>query len=242
MNGDDEGSGVESDSSFDDGVDESGDTDEGSGTPSGDTTVGLPDESKPLLSSEDILKRGRELALRGLPLQLSNLLDAIAQLRARATGSTAEIFPSIMGQLDTLRSQYGDASQALARRLGFAGGGQTVRAQQGMLGQATKQVAGLIGQSQQASFANLIRTLGGLQPALSGAARPPSITTKSSPFDATNQGTGLAAILSTAKELQAYSANQPKTGVQPYSTLPAASEELLFGVNPGVQPAVDWPL
>ena len=155
-----------------------------------------------LLSSEDILKRGRELALLGVPLQVSNLFEALAQLRARASGSTAEIFPAIIGQLSQLREQYSGASQAIARRLGFAGGGQVKREQGKALAGAARQYGGLITGDQQTSFANLINTLSGLQPALSGGARFPRVSTQNRPIDFSAQGAGIASIVSAARRLQ----------------------------------------
>lgn len=128
-----------------------------------------------LISNEDVLSGGRALAESGVPLQVSNLLDAISQLRAQAAGSTAEIFPSIVGQLGQLRGQYAAQSQALSRRLGYAGGGQTQRAQSALLGQAAGQYGNLITGAQGAAFGNLINTLGSFQPLLSGAARPPNV-------------------------------------------------------------------
>ena len=211
-----------------------GSTGEGgfSGAPGGDNTGGL-------LSSEDILKRGRELALQGVPLQISNLFEALAQLRARAAGSTAEILPSIIGQLSQMRAQYSGASQAIARRLGFAGGGQTEREQGKALAGATRQYGGLITGQQQTSFAALIKQLSELQPSLSAAARPPSTSTSASestqegqPMNFGQWGQAIAAAVSTARQLQQFYASQsPPTGVQPHPELPAASEATLFGAG-----------
>lgn len=188
-----------------------------------------------LLSSEDMLARGRALGLASVPLQVSNLFDSLAQLRARASGSTAEIFPAIIGQLSQLRHQYSGASAAIAKRLGFAGGGQTTREQGKALGTATTQYGGLITGDQQTSFANLINTLSGLKPGLSGEARDPNVSTSSSfkPADLSMQGAGLASLATTAKSIvDFYKRPTPQTpGVQPYPNLPAASEEPLWGSN-----------
>lgn len=127
--------------------------------------------------SADMLRQGREVAQESLPLQISNALSTIQQLRARATGSTAELFPELRGQLGQLRAQYAGATQALSRRLGFAGGGQTTRDQGNLLSQATRQYGGMLAQRQQEGFAALTNTLSGFQPQLSGAARPASVST-----------------------------------------------------------------
>lgn len=165
----------------------------------------------PTISSEDVLTRGRALALEGVPLQVSNLFEALAQLRARATGSTAEIFPAIITQLSQLRSQYAGASQAIARRLGFAGGGQVEREQGKALATAAGQYGGLIAGSQEKSFAALINRLSALQPALSGVARPPSVSTKEVPQDFALQGAGIAGMISAARNIQNFynNRNQP---------------------------------
>ena len=210
--GDDSMSPSDSDASFgDDGVGGDGGSSDGGSDSGGGFGDGRGGNENPnaLLSSEDVLTRGRELALQGVPLQLSNLFEALAQLRARATGSTAEIFPAIIGQLSQLREQYSGASQAIARRLGFAGGGQVKREQGKALAGAARQYGGLIAGDQQASFANLINTLSGLQPALSGAARPPNVSTRDMPVDMSAQGAGIANMISAARRIeQFYNRNQ----------------------------------
>lgn len=160
------------------------------------------DTGNALISSEDVLTQGRKLVLQGVPLQVSSLYDALAKLRATAAGSTAEIFPQIIGQVSALRNQYSSASQAVARRLGYAGGGQTTRARQGLLANAGRQYGGLIEGQQQAGFANLVNALSAEQPALSGAARPPSTGVSTKPQDFSLQGAGLAGLISTAQALQ----------------------------------------
>ena len=162
----------------------------------------------PLLSSEEVLKRGRALALQGLPLQVSNLLATLGTLRARAAGSSAEILPQIIGQLSDLRSQYTGASQAIARRLGFAGGGQVEREQGRALGQATGQYGKLFTGTQSSALSNLLNTLSGLQPTLSGAARPPNISTREAAVDLSQYGTGIANIVNVARQIQDYNASQ----------------------------------
>lgn len=158
-----------------------------------------------LLSSEAILSRGRALAQQGVPLQIGSLFEALAQLRARAAGSTAEILPSIIGQLSQMRAQYAGATQAIARRLGFAGGGQTEREQGKVLAGAARQYGGLITGQQQTSYANLINQLSAIQPALSGAARPPNVRTQEGPQpDLALQGAGIASLISTARRIQDY--------------------------------------
>jgi len=159
------------------------------------------DDPTALLSSEDILTAGRALAVKGVPLQIGSLFDALNKLRARARGSTAEIFSDITPQLSALRGQYAGASSAIARRLGYAGGGQVKRAQQGELSKAARQYGSLITQGQQGGFTNLLNTLGGFQPALSGAARAPSVTTRNLPTDLRNVGTSLASFGSAARTL-----------------------------------------
>lgn len=165
----------------------------------------------PLLSSEEILQRGRDLALKGLPLQVSNLLATLGTLRARAAGSSAEILPQIIGQLSDLRSQYSGASQAIARRLGFAGGGQTEREQGRALGQATGQYGRLFTGAQSSALSNLLNTLSGLQPALSGAARPPSVSTREAPVDTSGYGAGFANIINTARRIQDFNRGGVRT-------------------------------
>jgi hypothetical protein len=184
-----------------------------------------PDEYGPQEQSTDILQRGRTLAQQTVPLQVSNLLDALGQLRARAAGSTAEIFPDIMGQLGQLRAQYSGASQALARRLGYAGGGQTERDQGRALAQATQQYGSLITQQQQAGFAQLLNTLGGLQPQLSGAARAPSVTTRT-PGDVEGgtinpalYGKALASLVGTGRQIYDYYAGPRADAANAASTI-----------------------
>ena len=128
-------------------------------------------------STEDILAQGRGIALSGVPLQVGGLLEATNQLRARSTGSTASIFPAILGQLGDLRKQYATASQALARKLGPAAGGFTKRGQKQLLGQAGQQYASLLDKSQQEAFAGLLNTQAGFQPTLGSAARAPVVST-----------------------------------------------------------------
>lgn len=187
-------------------------------------------EQNPLLSSEDLLTRGRELAISGVPLQLGGLLEALAQLRARAAGSPAAILPSVIGQLSELRGQYANASQAISRRLGFSGGGQTTRDRQRLLTQTAGQYANLFGQQQQQGFSGLLNVQGAIQPALSGAARPPSTGARTSPFDTSLAGTAAFNIGKLAQQLFAPTPVTP--GVQPYPELPAASEAALFGSTP----------
>lgn len=194
-----------------------GDSGGGIGGSEGGSSVGFTggatgtniDTGNSLLSSEDILGRGRELALAGVPLQVGSLFEALAQLRARAAGSTAEIFPSIIGQLSQLRGQYAGASQAIARRLGFAGGGQVQREQGKALGTAASTYGGLITGVQQTSFANLINSLSGLKPALSGDARDPNVSTAGRPTDFSLQGAGIASMIDTARKIQNFYSNQP---------------------------------
>ena len=203
-------------------------SDSGIGGIGGNTDLG-----NALISSEDVLKRGRELALMGVPLQVSNLFESLAQLRARATGSTAEIFPAIIGQLSQLREQYSGASQAIARRLGFAGGGQVKREQGKALSTAARQYGGMITGDQQTSFANLINMLSGLKPALSGEARAPNVSTREIPTDFSQQGAGIASMVSAARRIENFYKNRPiSVGTQPYPNLPAASEATLFGSTP----------
>lgn len=194
-------------------------------------------EGVPLLTSEQILEQGRALALSGVPLQLSNLLNTLAQLRARAQGSTAEIFPAISRQLNDLRTQYSDASAALARRLGASGGGQVERGRQRLLGQATTRFARTAGQAQQEGFAGLLNVLSGIQPFLSGAARPPNVSVATSPFNTGQAGEGIAGLISLAQRLQ------PNPGIDlsgPANVgqfgLPATSEATLFGPEPQAPP------
>lgn len=158
-------------------------------------------DQNPLLSSEDLLTKGRELAIGGVPLQLGGLLEALAQLRARAAGSPAAILPSVIGQLSDLRGQYANASQAISRRLGFSGGGQNTLGRQRLLTQAGSQYANLFGQQQQQGFSGLLNTEGAIQPALSGAARPPSTGVRTSPFDASLVGTAAFNIGKLAQRL-----------------------------------------
>lgn len=237
MNGEDAGTAGDglSDSGFGDADFGGGGFDEGGGGEDGTNGIGGMgrEDGAGLLTSEDILKRGRALALQGVPLQVSNLFEALAQLRARAAGSTAEILPSIIGQLSQMRAQYSGASQAIARRLGFAGGGQTEREQGKALASATRQYGGMITGQQQTAYANLINQLSALQPQLSGAARPPSVRTQEGPQpNLALQGAGIASMISTARQIQDYYKNRmPPPGTQPYPHLPAASEEILFGAG-----------
>ena len=221
------------DGSVDSGGGDSGGGDGGGGDGGADAGSGSNILSGGLLSSEDILKRGRELALMGVPLQISNLFESLAQLRARATGSTAEIFPAIISQLSQLREQYSGASRAIARRLGFAGGGQVKREQGKALAGAARQYGGLIAGDQQTSFANLINILSGMKPALSGEARSPNVSTREMPVDFSQQGAGIASMVSAARRLENFYNNRPKSvGTQPYPNLPATSEATLFGATP----------
>jgi hypothetical protein len=164
-------------------------------------------------SSEDILQKGRELAISGVPFQVATLLAALSQLRARAHGSTATILPSISRQLNDLRTQFGDASQALSRRLGPAGGGQHERGRQRLLTDASSQFARLLSQSQQQGFAGLINVTGGIQPQFSGAARAPSVTTGASQFNPALQGEGIASLVSLAQQFQ--NNTEAPTGFKP---------------------------
>lgn len=129
-------------------------------------------------SSEAILQQGRGLALSGVPLQLGSLLEALAELRAKSTGSTATIFPQITTQIDDLRKQYAQASRALARRLGAAGGGFRQRNQTQLLSQASRQYGNLLAGQQQEGFAGLLNTLGNLQPFLGASARASQVSTQ----------------------------------------------------------------
>jgi hypothetical protein len=172
--------------------------------------VVTPDQYNEEEQSAEILREGRQLAQQGVPLQVSSLLSAVQQLRARAAGSTAEILPDIVGQLSQLRAQYAGASQAIARRLGYAGGGQTERQQAGTLGQAVRQYGGAITQQQQAGMASLINLLGGIQPQIAGAARPPSVSTRDpgetpgANFQPSIYGRALQNLLSTGRVIYDY--------------------------------------
>lgn len=159
------------------------------------------DDPAALLSSEDILKAGRGLAIKGIPLQVGNLFTTLNKLRARASGSTAEIFSDLTPQLNALRTQYAGASEAIARRLGFAGGGQVKKGQQAELGKVAGQYGRLITQSQTGAFSNLLNTLGGFQPTLSGAARAPNVNTRNLPTDLSRVGASLAGFGSAARAL-----------------------------------------
>ena len=166
------------------------------------TSTSGPGEPDPILTA------GRELAQQGIPLQVSNYLDALGKLRARSKGSTAELLPSLQGSLTDLRTQYGDASSALSRKLGYAGGGQVQRGKAQLLSQATKQYAGMIGKGQQTAFGGLINAEGGFQPSLSNAARPPSVSTgtgssiKTGQVDTSLYGTSAASLMSMADSLR----------------------------------------
>jgi len=173
----------------------------------GSTALGIPNPATAppdLFSNQDLLTQGRNLATSSIPLQLGGLFEALAALRSKAAGSPSTILPGVISQLGGLRNTYAQASQALARRLGPSGGGQLQRGQQGLLTQATRQYAGLLGTGQQEGFTGLLNTTGGLQPTLSGAARPPNIGERQSPFDpavAQLQGQGLASMLNLAATL-----------------------------------------
>lgn len=157
--------------------------------------------SRPL-SSQDILTRGRALAVQGVPFQLASLFAALDQLRARARGSTAAIFPVVSRQLNDLRSQYSAASSALARRLGAAGGGQTQRGRQQLLGRTARQVGDLLSSTQQQGATGLINVLGSFQPLLSQSAREPSVQTgQASPFNFQAAGAGIQGLISLAQQL-----------------------------------------
>jgi hypothetical protein len=161
--------------------------------------AGGPDLSKPAgppLSSADILAQGRNLALQGVPLAVGGVLESVNALQAKANGSAAEILPSVIENLGQLRGQYAGASQAIGRKLGYGGGGQTLRAQQANLAGATRQYAGLIQNAQQQGVAGLNQVEGGFAPLVSGVAREPSKSQSTSPFD-TNAAAigGLAASL-----------------------------------------------
>ena len=226
--GDDDGGGGSGSDGGDDssGDDDSGD-DDGEG-PERDRDESPEDATANIdttLSSADILARGRQLAIAGVPLQLANLLTALETLRARARGSTAEIFPAINHQLNDLREQYSAASRAISRRLGAAGGGQTKRAKQQLLGQTARQYGGLINAAQEQAYGQLINTLGGIQPFLSGAAREPSVSTApGSPFNPAQLGSGIAGVISLAQQ---FGGNQ---NIAPFSnTLPGGTGS---GINP----------
>lgn len=234
MNGDNDGFEAGFDNPVSDdfgaGIESAGESADGGGF--GDDSGSLGgggDIGNALLSSEDILKRGRELALMGVPLQVSNLFESLAQLRARATGSTAEIFPAIISQLSALRSQYASASQAISRRLGFAGGGQVKREQGKALAGAARQYGELVAKDQQTSFANLINTLSGLQPALSGNARPPNVSTKDIPIDLTQQGAALASMVSAAQKIQKFYNRNTTPSYAQQSPLGSAYTSLPYG-------------
>ncbi len=141
-------------------------------------------------NSAAILQEGRNLAVAGVPLQVSGVLEALAALRAKASGSAAEILPSIIDRLSALRGQYSGASQAIARKLGYAGGGQTEREQGKALAGATRQYGGLIQGEQQAGLAGMYKTLGGFSPLVSGVAREPSRSLSTSPFATNAEGLG----------------------------------------------------
>lgn len=206
----------------------------------GSTSSGGPSDAlndpAALISNEDVLKRGRELAIAGVPLQVGSLFDALNRLRAQAKGSTAEIFPQVLGQLSTLRKTYSDASSAISRRLGYAGGGQVTRGRQAALGSAAGQYGSLITQGQQAAFANLLNNLGGFQPALSGAARAPNLSTTTKAPDLTNVGTGLAGFTSASKLFgsagSANTAAQAAAAVQGFRNNPTFANAALPETEP----------
>ncbi len=170
----------------------------GGGGDGGDgSTSGAPGESNPgnALSSADILAQGRNLAEAGVPFAVGGVLESVNALRAKAVGSSAEILPSIVENLAQLRSQYGDASKAVARKLGYAGGGQVTRERQKLLGTATRQYAGLIQNAQQQGVAGLNQVEGGFAPLVSGVAREPSRSQATSPFDASGTAEGVGSLL-----------------------------------------------
>jgi len=148
------------------------------------------------VSSDDILAQGRELAVSGQPLQTEGMLASLNQLRARASGSTASAFPALIGNLSNLRSTYAAASQAISRKLGFAGGGQTERDRGSLLARAGGQYGSMLQGAQTEGLSGLLNTEGATQPFLSGSARPPqtSTFTRTNPFaaNAAGQLTGAA--------------------------------------------------
>lgn len=176
----------------------------------------LATDPSALLSTEDVLGKGRDIATSGIPLQLAGLMEALTALRARSTGSTAAIFPAIQGQLGVLRAQYAKASQELARKLGPAGGGYAEQGKTGLLNQSSQQYLQLLGQGQQQGVTGLLNTLGNVQPFLGVAARAPNVGTKDSPFNFAVAGTGLA---DTAKILGRLFAPGPT----PFASAPVAN-------------------
>lgn len=144
-----------------------------------------------------MLAQGRELAISGQPLQTEGLLTALNQLRARAAGSTATAFPSLISGLGNLRSTYAAASQAISRKLGFAGGGQTERERGGLLARAGGQYASMLQKDQTDAFSGLLNTEGNVQPFLSGSAAPPrtSTSTQSNPFASNAAGQLAGSVL-----------------------------------------------
>lgn len=166
---------------------------------------------RPVYGSTKVSQVGREMALGGVPLQVGSLLAALAQLQARAAGSPGEILPTVLTQLGQLRQQYTDASQAINRRLGYGGGGQGRREQAKLLGHAGQQYGQLFAGEQLTALANLLSAQAAFQPGVSGAARPPLVSVKDMPFNAAPYGAGLASMLSTARTIRDYYANQPTT-------------------------------
>ena len=167
----------------------------GTGPESGTTGSGAT------LSSADVLAQGRNLGLAGVPLATGGSLEAVNALRAKATGSSAEILPSIIENLGALRKQYSGASQAVARKLGYAGGGQTEREKQKLLGSATKQYAGLIQGGQQQGVAGLNQVESGFAPLVSGVAKAPSSGISTSPFDSGALAEGLGSLFTGVPDL-----------------------------------------
>ncbi len=167
------------------------------GSPDTGGTPGTSEGTNPgnALSTADILAQGRNLAEAGVPLAVGGVLESVNALRAKSVGSSAEILPSIVENLAQLRSQYGDASKAVARKLGYAGGGQVTRERQKLLGTATRQYAGLIQNAQQQGVAGLNQVEGGFAPLVSGVAREPSRSQATSPFDASGTAEGIGSLL-----------------------------------------------
>lgn len=192
-----------------------------------DTTVFDPTQSPALGDTNAILEEGQGFAQQTIPLQLGGLLEALAQLRAKAAGSVADIMPGILGPLASLREQYGQSSQAIARRLGYAGGGQVERGRQRLLAGATRQYASLLEQGQQEGFAGQLNVLGGFQPLLSGAASPPSVSTSYKPWTGGPAlGASVGNILSLVNQLQGgpvASAGEAQAAVEAFRTGPGAA-------------------
>lgn len=136
-----------------------------------------PDKPGPS-ESDEILEEGRTLALQGVPLQVSMLLQALSELRARATGSTAEILPAVTSQINDLREQYRSASDAISRRLGPSAGGQSKRQRQRLLTEVSQGYGNILNNAQEQGFAGYLNLLGGIQPLLSNRAQEPSVSTE----------------------------------------------------------------